>query len=164
MDSHHAAYLAGIIDGEGHIGLPRSGARRPAKARLTVSTTTYSLVEWLLQNAGPVSVTFISRAAKNPKWNDAWMCTWTSNAMRREILEAILPFLIIKQRQAAAMLDWLSDRPGRGRPRQATCIRGHLRIPENLYPSGNCRLCQAEYQRVHYSSTGDRPRTRIRRH
>ena len=44
------AYLAGIIDGEGHIGLERHG--KSYSLRLAVHTTSKELAEWILTTTG----------------------------------------------------------------------------------------------------------------
>lgn len=35
------------------------------------------------------------------------------------------------------------------RHRKSHCIRGHQRIPENLYSNGGCKLCKAETSRAY---------------
>ncbi len=36
------------------------------------------------------------------------------------------------------------------------CLRGHERVPENLYASGQCKPCKREYDRARYHKKKER--------
>lgn len=95
-DEAELAYLAGIIDGEGCIGVAK---RR--YVRLRVSNTNFDLIQWLYQKFGGsiwnVKVKGNRRAQK----------CWTLKAKKAtDLLECVLPYLIIKEEQAQLALHW----------------------------------------------------------
>ena len=91
------AYLAGFIDGEGSIGTTRTGARRQVVGRLTITNTDLAMLKMLQAKYGG-SITRQPRSA-NPEWKPYCAITWTNRGALR-VLEAVLPYLIIKRRQA----------------------------------------------------------------
>lgn len=100
-----AAYLAGIIDGEGCITIMRRkhverGERPRYTLEVVVINTDYSLIEWLQARFGG---NVLKRNLRSKKWADTWR--WrTSNLHSEAILRRVRPFLIIKARQADVAL------------------------------------------------------------
>ena len=98
----HAAYIAGIIDGEGWIGIHQLGkqggvSRRIGQYRMCVEVgnTNEAIIRFLQCHLGG-SVTFSASKGKNKghwKWS-------TSSYVAMFVLDAIVPYLIIKKRQA----------------------------------------------------------------
>ena len=113
------AYLAGILDGEGFIGL----AIRPYRpddpsrhryaswtAALSLSTTTPALCWWLLERFGGRLYAARSEAQQKPIFQ------WKAGGKAaRQVLEAALPYLLLKRRQAELVLAFLDTaaHPGR---------------------------------------------------
>ena len=96
MSDPEAAYLAGLIEGEGTVMLYRRG--RGAAIRLTVANTHAGLLEWCSTATGVGAVTW--KAPRNPAKHKpgGW---WFANADAAvSILEQIEPYLIIKRRQS----------------------------------------------------------------
>ncbi len=89
------AYAAGIIDGEGCIQITRS--RRNLHLRVMVSNTNLEVLEWLQLNYGG-SICAHKTYALTPRKK---IYDWTAAGPNAtELLEKILPFLIIKEREA----------------------------------------------------------------
>lgn len=120
-----AGYLAGIIDGEGSIHIRYKkpdlsypvGDRRRWGAwacRITVNNTNADLIEWLQEKFPAHRVAY---AIKNPKHKPLheWRILGKKAA---PVLEAALPYLVIKRRQAEIALEFISTMGTTGR-------RGH---------------------------------------
>jgi hypothetical protein len=99
-------YLAGIIDGEGHIRVAVS-CYRYQYARVQVTNTCKPLLDAIQKNFGGKIISHGPRS--NPKWSECWK--WdTAGQNAIEVLEAVLPFLIVKREDA---LKALACKPGR---------------------------------------------------
>lgn len=101
------AYLAGIIDGEGHIGAylrsSKLSARLQVEMKLNIANTDRSLVVWIVERWGG-RLKLVSRTALHPTWRDIYRIDFES---QRAIapLEAALPFLIVKRERADMALE-----------------------------------------------------------
>ena len=103
MTETDKAYLAGIVDGEGSIILKtqmtksKNGKRYPCrKLELRVGNTSIELLEWIKQFGGHY---YYEKTKDGQKPRYQW-CITTRGAA--EILEEILPYLIIKKEKAMA--------------------------------------------------------------
>jgi hypothetical protein len=101
------AYLAGIIDGEGCIGLRLPGPSVTPSVRIEVTNTDRRLISWLSDrfggySSGPVRPT-------NSKLAYRWTLAKRDDV--RSLLEAMLPYLVIKDRQASLALEFFSNCP-----------------------------------------------------
>ena len=86
-----AAYLAGLIDGEGSI-LISSKRQMRNTWRLQISNNDFGLLEWCKEITGCGSI--IRKKHDNPKWADAgyWACySWNA----RKIIKQLMPYLKI---------------------------------------------------------------------
>ena len=105
MSKLQASYLAGLIDGEGYIGILQT--KRGNKAEwhslrefiyqpvLKVCMTNEALIRWIYDSFGG---TFETRKAHhNAKESYGWMCR---KAQVREFLRYLHPYLRVKKRQA----------------------------------------------------------------
>ena len=111
------AYAAGIFDGEGTVGirlLRKSGhqEKRYHSVMIAVTSTELALTDWLQAHfGGNVNQNHRENAERNYK--DAWK--WTLFARHAAaFLEAVRPYLIIKEHQARVALE-LRDEMGNGR-------------------------------------------------
>lgn len=116
MMKSYAAYLAGIIDGEGTITITRHRQyQRPhwvCKTFLWVSNTNPRLIRTLKKrHDGAIGCT--TRAEKNHK--DALYWRVMAHERIYSILDSCLPYLIIKRRQAEIMLKFIESRRARYR-------------------------------------------------
>lgn len=112
--TERSAYLAGLVDGEGSIGLYYLNRKKKSKyhehtptpsGRIVIATTSKSLVDWWNREFGAIGRVFLN---SRPKPNKP---VWTIHLIKKrhvaEILNAVLPFLIVKRRQAMLMLEFL---------------------------------------------------------
>ena len=100
------AYLAGIVDGEGSIGIGKNKSKPTWKPRfcgyLCVSNTSMPLVEWIADLLGG---TIIIQKAQSPL-SKKKQYLWKLTAWRAvEVIRAIRPYLIIKARRADAVCE-----------------------------------------------------------
>lgn len=106
MTETDKAYLAGIIDGEGSIVLKRSRIRSKTsdavwtyyRLELRVGNTSIELLEWIKQFGGNY---YYEKTKDGQKPRYQW-CITTRGAA--EILEEVLPYLIIKREKAEAAI------------------------------------------------------------
>ena len=103
-----AAYIAGLLDGEGTIRMTRNQSKsgdRKLRYRvcLTVAATTSpDLVAWLMSTLD-VQVCPANRKVPNPGHKMCWMVRM-SEKPGEELLKRLLPYLVIKKRQAEMFL------------------------------------------------------------
>jgi len=95
-------YIAGLIDGEGYIGLSKSPNK--FSPRLGIGMTDYDVLVWLKDlvggNLSRKHRSFITDAP-------CWQYSMTASVLR-EVLPVIAPYLKVKQRQAYLMLTYFS--------------------------------------------------------
>lgn len=90
-----AAYLAGIIDGEGSVILYKR--REVVAVMLTVSNTAKQLLDWIADKTGVGAV--CSQYKETEKRKATWF--WRCNADAAEsVLQQIRPYLVLKSAQA----------------------------------------------------------------
>lgn len=100
MSDVEAAYLAGVIDGEGTIMLYKANTVR---LRLVVANTKMALLEWCKEHTAVGSI--VVKAHANPRHSDSG--TWQANAHAAEgVVAQIRPYLVIKAEQADLALDF----------------------------------------------------------
>ncbi len=102
------AYAAGIVDGEGSIGLERCGGKKFNRYAIRVIVGNTS--EWLCQLlASSFGGSLYLRVSKNPKHQDCWI--WSiSSRKAADFLMLIMPYLQIKRPQAELALSYQSRR------------------------------------------------------
>lgn len=137
----HVAYLAGMIDGEGCIGTTRTGKARSLVARVTIANTNHACLRSLKESFGG-SVTVRAKGAKET-WKPFGAICWTNRDAQR-VLEATLPYLLIKKPQALLALELIKMRdvpksercdyipaPVEGAPnRRFARVKPHVRLME----------------------------------
>ena len=104
------AYLAGIIDGEGSISI--SDSRKTQKkmhftTQLAVSSTDEVLLKWIVENFGGCYKTYTPKQLpQNARKN---VYKWQVSGDRLvPILNLVLPYLVIKTREAEVMIEMRS--------------------------------------------------------
>lgn len=130
------AYMAGIVDGEGSIGIVGSFAKyrvasgekkyQRYSVRVTVYNTKVELLEWIKQRFGG-SWTPVSRKnyAHAPYY--AWYVGHTKAA---ELANLLMPYLVIKRKQAEIIVKFaetFSHRHARGTPKNILEMRDGMR-------------------------------------
>ena len=133
------AYLAGVIDGEGCIGIrktKRTGSFKSTRysAVLTIGNTSRLLIEQLMAAFGAGCVTY-----RYPTKTKRACYLWTVSSLgARHVLCNVHPYLIVKRRQAAVLLEFIDDfdsfkggRPGKKAGQLVSA--GELARRERLY-------------------------------
>lgn len=85
-------YMAGLLDGEGTIGIARN--RGPAAYRspyISVSSTTPEIIEWLVENFGGRAC---KQRVRNDRWKESWSWRVTSWSDIENILTNVLPHML----------------------------------------------------------------------
>lgn len=99
------AYLAGIIDGEGHIGLSKQKRYNTPRGRLTITNTDSRLLLWLRDKIGGSITTNHADVRTGGKWRKCFIWQVVSR-QACEVLKACLPMLIVKREQAQIMIGY----------------------------------------------------------
>lgn len=104
-----AAYMAGILDGEGSLSIGNySGNRKNGdkhfQVNISVSSTDKPLIDWIYDTFGGYRGEYtpkqMSRNGRKQVYR--WQC---SSDRLRHICEITLPYLIIKKRQAEILIE-----------------------------------------------------------
>ena len=108
LNTAQKAYLAGLLDGEGRIGIDRkkpkhsNGCRRDSFVGTIRITNTYlECLEWIKKT---VHVGSVIRAGKKKKGNKQAYEYRANTLQAVSILKQVTPYLIIKQKQANILL------------------------------------------------------------
>lgn len=104
------AWLAGVIDGEGAIYLSRVSDPRTRRGFMYVPVLSISNCDRFFlirvgETIGEGTVQLAKRATK--RWKTKWVYAASAGVLR-VILPQILPYLIVKRRQAQTALDYLT--------------------------------------------------------
>lgn len=105
LTSLEAAWLAGFVDGEGHIGLKPAGAVGRLVPRLSVVNTHRPTLEAIRKMTGAGFIAPLTRSS--PKWKLAFQWEITNTAALG-VVRALQPFLRVKRRQARVLMRYLS--------------------------------------------------------
>jgi hypothetical protein len=111
-DKTKYAYLAGLIDGEGHIGIVMDSTKHQHNpdrsigyaALLTIANTDLAIMKWLKQEFGGNYYLHKSYNQQHRK-----MYTWRMRGLKQLelLLLAFLPYLRIKREQAKVLLEFV---------------------------------------------------------
>jgi hypothetical protein len=115
MSNTDAAYLAGLLDGEGCISIvfrePKSVSRETGTQvviQVRISMTDYETVKWCADVTGTPDKIY-AIAARNAKHRDQWCWSPGINS-GYDILSQCLPYLKTKRRQAEIFLELVEIR------------------------------------------------------
>ena len=99
------AYLAGIIDGEGSIGIDNHGGHRTPSVRITITNSNLNLLAELKALWGG---NLTSRRKRKVGWKETSDLIFGGSLATTKILEAVQPYLIAKKEQCAIALEFNS--------------------------------------------------------
>jgi hypothetical protein len=101
MSVAEAAYLAGLIDGEGSIVAAKRNNQGRTTYRLQVANTYLPILEWCVQTTGVGTI--VKRKSRNAKHKDSmwWQC-YSWNAY--DVLKQTLPYMLLKGDKAKEMM------------------------------------------------------------
>ncbi len=98
------AYLAGLFDGEGCVGLYKERQGK-CDVMVTITNTDAAIMQWLVNKTGIGTV--CSKAKPRPGWNQGWIWQIRNRIDAKIFLDAIRPYLLIKADQADLLLTLL---------------------------------------------------------
>ncbi len=99
MKEHELAYLAGIVDGEGSIGITHHKVRKSYSLRLQVANTSNNLMHFLSRFGGHIYEHKMHSSYHKQRYD--WMVI---GKKAQEIIRQIAPYIIIKIEQAKIAL------------------------------------------------------------
>lgn len=115
------AYIAGIIDGEGCIGIYHYKSRSSIHPVISVTNTSKALIDWICLMLGLPSGKYVAHCQAGCR---QWYTTKTGPMQQTyEVATRVLPYLRVKRKQAELLIrycDWrrlveLNGRDTRGR-------------------------------------------------
>ena len=132
MTNTQIAWLAGFMDGEGHIGIrfdsKANNGRGTFSLQVRVSNTDCKTMEWVASLTG-CRLYYTQyhldrrRYTNNDKWKPVWTCVWLARRAT-DFLNMLLPYLVTKKERAELAIEFqtrLSRERGRkGKPSSFT--------------------------------------------
>ena len=114
------SYIAGIIDGEGHIeiGLGKVGVSKQTRwsVSVVVANTHFGLLEWMQRRLPGSYINTRQRRNPKPQWRPIWSLRIHRRGSVRALLTQILPYLVVKREramEAIAAIDGIHNRQWR---------------------------------------------------
>lgn len=112
MSSHDAAYLAGFIDADGSISIrmttnPRRRKKVQLHATIAIYNTNVEVMNWLANKIGGQHSRMFK---KHQRHKDILVLQSRSVIDVAKILRTVLPYLIVKRRQAEIVLEFCENR------------------------------------------------------
>lgn len=107
------AWLAGLTDGEGTIGLYRYivGKHVVLKPRFQITTTSSRLVKRILDILEPIGVRlYVSQAEQRPNWKEKYVLATVKHEACETVIRLLMPYLVEKTPQAELLLGFLASR------------------------------------------------------
>ena len=95
------AYLAGLVDGEGSIGIDNHGGLRSPSVRITITNTNFLILEGLQELWGGH---LAARRQRKSSWKPVSDLIWAARPETDRILKAIKPYLKGKREQCRTAL------------------------------------------------------------
>lgn len=110
------AWLAGIIDGEGSMGVygqRRKNGTLNYSPRLQIALTHAGGIERIVQILRGLGINahLWEKPAKRPQWSDAWYTTVSRLADLKILLPKVMPYLTIRKAEARLLLEYVGNRP-----------------------------------------------------
>jgi len=121
------AYLAGVIDGEGSIGIDYHGGHRTPSIRITITNTNLNLLAEIKAVWGGNLASWRKRKAG---WKACSDLIWGGRPSTDKILKAVKPYLKAKKKQCQIALEFnrtVDSTQTRGVPPEIQAYRQELR-------------------------------------
>ncbi len=111
MSVSEAAYVAGFVDGEGTIGIIRETRKEALAgfrytAYISIANTDLKVLEAVREMMGNGRVVGGYQKAAKPHYKMGWKLTLSPNQIRHIIIQ-LMPYLIVKRKQAELVHDFL---------------------------------------------------------
>ena len=96
------AYIAGFVDGEGHILILSANTGTSFVAQLGISNTNVEILEWIQEIFGG----YIYDKQKVKGRKQGYQIRWNRRNRVKEILTLLLPYLKVKRAQAEVVIEF----------------------------------------------------------
>lgn len=120
LTQEELCYIAGIVDGEGHIeiGLGKVSVSKQTKHAVTIGVTNthFGLLDWMQRRLPGALIRPHIRVKTKPHWKPQWCLRIHRRGSVRALLTALLPYLIVKREralEAIAAIDGIRNRQWR---------------------------------------------------
>ncbi|OGN17797.1 MAG: hypothetical protein A3C88_00755 [Candidatus Yanofskybacteria bacterium RIFCSPHIGHO2_02_FULL_50_12] len=114
LSSEDAAYIAGIIDGEGTVTLVRKNKKENRRLAVTISNTEFDMLNWIKKkvNAGVI----VNKHSTNGKWAEAFTYQ-VYNRQAYDLLSKTYTYMRSHKRKRAelALREYLKVTPRNGK-------------------------------------------------
>jgi hypothetical protein len=112
LTPEQAAYIAGLLDGEGSLGVYRRPSAWLPYPELSITNTNLEVLEWLKSTVGVGHIRLVTKDQRRAteKWKQAYAWRITASGHIVALLQQIKPYLIIKRAQCQALLAYISYR------------------------------------------------------
>jgi len=110
------AWLAGLVDGEGTIGLYKymCGKSLVCKPRFQICTTSPRLVKRVLEILEPLGFKlYVNQAEQRPQWKERYTIVACKHETCEQIILMLYDYLVEKKPQADLLLGYLRSRHGK---------------------------------------------------
>jgi len=122
LSDTESAYIAGLFDGEGHVGLYERGRKSKSRKgaqgssynlRVQITSTDYNIIEWLTDKFKGLSYhsSWDNRKNDDPNRNvETWKDVYQFLLVSRNaegFLKCVLPYLIIKKERAVLGIEYM---------------------------------------------------------
>lgn len=106
------AYLAGFIDADGSLGVNADNRSTPPRlsSRLTIGNTNLEVLQTIQKMIGDVEIYYHPRTQE--KWKGVHELIITKYGVLKNLLEQIIPFMILKKRRGELLLEFCDIRFG----------------------------------------------------
>jgi len=106
-DKHKWPYVAGIMDGEGSFSIYYNNSSNNHNARITIGSTSFSLIEYLMTNFGGKFYKLEPEQLHGHNRKPMYSWRLSGNKNKEAFILGILPHLVIKKEQAKVFLKFI---------------------------------------------------------
>jgi len=106
MSSTEAAYLAGLIDGDGHVALYTGGAKKALSLTLQIANTNQELLAHVERITGAGSTRVQHKETSNRKQTYTWRCGGSQAAA---VLAQVIPCMVGKKERAELGIEYTAE-------------------------------------------------------
>ena len=100
MEKHEIAYLAGLFDGEGFIGIVSRGKNGRKKPNIEIKMSCETTIKYVAEK---LNTSYLLKPKERPHWKDQWRVRFTYRRAET-VVTLLLPYLVTKKDAAKKML------------------------------------------------------------
>lgn len=159
MQDANWPYLAGLIDGEGHIGVTKGcrywgETKYPAYSlQISIANNDLGLMQYLIKHFGGV---YYVHTRKNPNARVGYIWHPKGHKNKEQLLLAVIPYLVIKPEQAKLALEFLRMKDEINPEKREEMHRRSLLLNRRgISPETNTPNCTENVQMIESDLPGD---------